>query len=480
MGLTLIDTISTDRFAGVKNRSIIEQGRANALDLLLSGGSLEEVATAMLEGIELAHGSMRCAVLMVNPDNITLQPLVAPNLPATFTQSLNNFPIAENSGCCGAAVFNRAPVFVDNVYTHPNWENTRADARKAGVHACWSYPVISPDGEIYGSLAAFFTETRTPTDEEINALEYEAKILSIIIERSRNIDAIKKANSDLEFRVKERTRELSESNMLLNKALEQRNEVRLQLLEMENMAALGTMMSSLTHEINTPIGVAITASTYLKAMQQSSQDMFNDNTLKRSDLEAFYAECNEASDIIERNLNRTSQLIRTFKQLSVDQHSQEARPLNLCLYIDEVLLSLKPRLKRYGHVFCIDVNADLEIRSNPGALSQILINLIMNSAQHAFEAGESGQITIKARLETDSQLNHHLFLAYSDNGKGMTEHTVSNIYKPFFTSARHAGGTGLGMHICYNLAVEALNGSIDCESSVGKGTKIILRFPVEL
>ena len=166
--------------------------------------------------------------------------------------------------------------------------------------------------------------------------------------------------------------------------------------------------------------------------------------------------------------------------LKIDQHSQEARPLNLCSYIDEVLLSLKPRLKRYGHVFCIDVNANLDIRSNTGALSQILINLIMNSAQHAFEVGERGQITIKARLETDSHNSQYLVLVYSDNGKGMTEHTVSNIYKPFFTSARHNGGTGLGMHICYNLAVEALQGSIDCESTMGKGTKIILRFPVEI
>ena len=478
MRLKLIDNTSTDRLANVKNRSLIEQGRANALDLLLSGGSLEDVATAMLEGVELAHGEMRCAVLLVNDNKVTLNPLVAPNLPDSFIQTLNNFPIAENSGCCGAAVFNREPVFIEDVYTHPNWENNRASARKANIHTCWSYPLIAPDGEIYGSLAAFFSEARKPTEEEVDTLEYEAKILSIIIERARNIEAIKQSNLALESRVKERTRELSESNALLNKALDQRNEVRLQLLEMENMAALGTMMSSLTHEINTPIGVAITASTYLKAMQQRSLEMFKANSLKRSDLQAFYNECEEASDIIERNLNRTSQLIRTFKQLSVDQHSQEPRPLNLCAYIDEVLLSLKPRLKRFGHIFCIDVNANLEIRSNPGALSQILINLIMNSSQHAFAQGERGHITIKARIETDSHIENHLILEYKDNGKGMADHTIANIYKPFFTSARHNGGTGLGMHICYNLAVEALNGSIDCESKLGKGTKFILRFPI--
>ncbi|MBT0585499.1 sensor histidine kinase [Alteromonas oceanisediminis] len=478
MRLKLIDNSAADKFAKLKNRSVIEQGRANALDLLLSGGSLEDVATAMLEGVELADTSMRCAVLLANDDGLTLTPLVAPSLPASFIKALQRHPISESGGSCGAAVYHRKAVFVDDVYSHPNWEALRADARKAGIHSAWSHPLVSPDGKLYGTLAAYFTHAKAPTSEDTDALEYEAKILSIIIERAENIAALKQANADLEQKVSERTRDLSQSNALLSKALDQRNEVRLQLLEMENMAALGTMMSSLTHEINTPIGVAITASTYLKAMQQKSETLFKKNGLRRSDLEAFYQECAEASDIIERNLNRTSQLIRTFKQLSTDQHSQQARPVNLCGYIDEVLLSLKPRLKRIGHVFCIDVNANLEIQSNPGALSQILINLIMNSTNHGFEPGERGQITIRARVENDAQTQQHLVLEYSDNGKGMTEHTVANIYKPFFTNARHNGGTGLGMHICYNLAVEALQGSIDCVSSLGKGTKFTLRFPI--
>jgi signal transduction histidine kinase len=479
MRLQLIKNASTDRLAKIENRSVIEQGRANALDLLVAGASLPEVASAMLEGMELAHEGMRCGVLLVNDDNITLSPLVAPSFGDKFVEILQNFPISSNSGCSGVAVFHRKPIFVENVFEHPNWENLRAIARRSGIVACWAHPLMSPEGDVYGALSAYFTEIRKPTQADIDALEYEAKVLSIIIERANNVEALKKANEQLEKRVVERTQELSEANVMLSKALDQRNEVRSQLLEMENTAALGTMMSSLTHEINTPIGVAITASTYLKAMQQKSKGLFDNDSLKRSDLEAFYQECSEASEIIERNLSRTSQLIKTFKQLSTDQHSQEQRPINLCAYIDEVLLSLKPRLKRFGHVFCIDVNADLEIKSNPGALSQILINFIMNSAIHAFDPGVSGRITIKARIEQDSLLQKHLILTYKDNGRGMNEHTVANIYKPFFTNARHNGGTGLGMHICYNLAIDVLRGSIDCESKLGKGTTFVLKFPIQ-
>ncbi|MDM7859506.1 GAF domain-containing sensor histidine kinase [Alteromonas sp. ASW11-36] len=478
MRLKLIDNADTDRLAQIKSRSVIEQGRANALDQLICGASLKEVMEILVKRLEAIHPSARFSIMLVDPGNMTLSPLVAPSLSETFINALQHFPISATSGCCGAAVFTRQPVYVDNVFEHPNWQSFVSHARDANIVACWSQPLIGPDNQVYGSLAAFADESSAPTEEDSELLCYEAELLSLIIARSRNIEALKLSREELEHRVEERTKEFTEANLMLSKALDQRNEVRSQLLEMENMAALGTMMSSLTHEINTPIGVAITAATYLKAMQVKSKELFDSRNLKRSDLASFYQECGEASEIIERNLTRTSHLIRTFKQLSTDQHSQEPRPINLCGYIDEVLLSLKPRLKRFGHIFCIDVNTDLEIQSNPGAISQILINLIMNSAQHAFEPHERGHITIKAKIEVDRHLNEQLVMVYRDNGKGMTDHTVANIYKPFFTSARATGGTGLGMHICYNLAVDVLRGSIDCESKLGKGTTFTLRIPL--
>ncbi|WP_100656614.1 GAF domain-containing sensor histidine kinase [Alteromonas flava] len=472
------ESVSTEQITQLKNRSAVEIGRAKALDQLISGAPLKTVAHTMLQGIEEAHPGARCIIMLLNEDKITLSPLVAPSFSSDLVKAFANFPVGANSGCCGAAVFHKKPVYVANVQTSKDWQPVAAIAKQARLKACWSTPLISPEGEVYGSLALYPSERREPSEDDIYALDYEAKILSVIIERSRMISALKKSHNELELRVAERTKELSEANVLLSKALDQRNEVRMQLLEMENMAALGTMMSSLTHEINTPIGVAITAATYLRAMQQKSKTLFEQNALKRSDLEAFYLECGEASEIIERNLARTSQLITTFKQLSTDQHSQEPRSINVIDYIDEILLSLKPRLKRFGHLFCLDVNPALEIQTNPGALGQILINLIMNSAIHAFEPGQRGRITIRGRIDNSHDQNAHLLLDYRDNGKGMSEHTVANIYKPFFTNARNNGGTGLGMHICYNLAVDVLKGTLDCESVLGKGTLFRLRIPV--
>lgn len=475
--LKIVESQDLSSFSHLRRHDAIEKGRANALDLLVKGRPLEDVISQLIFSLEGSTEGLRCGVLLLNDDQRTLSPFVMPSMPKEFITATKNLPVSPDAGCCGAAVFHRKFVFAENVQEHANWIDFKDDARKAGIEACWSYPVISPDGEIFGCFSVYFSVPHMPDQDDLDSIKYEAKIVSIILERARNIEQLKKANVTLEQRVEERTKALTETNTLLKKALEQRNEVQTQLVEMENMAALGTMMSSLTHEINTPVGVAITAISHLRTIQDNSVRLFKSGELKKSDLERFYKECQESSEIIERNLNRSTQLIKTFKQLSLDQHSQDVRQINLCGYFDEILLSLKPRLKRTRHQFCIDIDPSMNIVSNPGAISQLLINLIMNSAQHGFSEDMVGHISLKAKRIEDQIYGDSLELIYRDNGRGMNEHTVENIYKPFFTMARRSGGSGLGMHICYNLVVKVLGGQIDCHSKPGKGVEFRIIFP---
>ena len=153
-----------------------------------------------------------------------------------------------------------------------------------------------------------------------------------------------------------------------------------------------------------------------------------DQQLTKSELELFYQECHESTDIILRNLMRVDTLINSFKQLSIDQHSQEIRHFGLCNYVFEILLTLKPKLKTKPYKFCTDIPTDLRIISNPGAISQLLINLIMNSAQHTFEPGYSGQIIIQEKTASDHKGKQFLQLDYQDNGKEMSQETIENIY----------------------------------------------------
>ena len=477
--LKIVENREISNFDHLRRHNAIEHGRANALDLLVKGEPLQEVLSQIIFSLENSTEGLMCGILLVNEDKASLSPFVAPSLPQSYVQALHNVPIGPDVGCCGAAAYSRNLVFTNDVENHPNWLDFKAEARQAGVASCWSYPIISPDGELFGTFSMYFEESVLPDQDDIDSLHYESKIVAIILERARNIDQLKQANAHLEQRVTERTKELTEANHLLKKALEQRNEVQTQLIEMENMAALGTMMSSLTHEINTPVGVAITAISHLNAIQACASGTFEKGEMKKSDLQRFFQECQESCDIIERNLLRSTQLIKTFKQLSIDQHSQDARSINLCGYIDEILLSLKPRLKRTKHQFCIDIDPELTVQSNPGAISQLLINLIINSAQHGFSNSEVGHILLKARVVDYPIYGKALALTYRDNGKGMSENTVENIYKPFFTLARHSGGSGLGMNICYNLVVKVLKGQIDCHSKLGKGVEFRIVIPLQ-
>ncbi|MBW1899261.1 MAG: HAMP domain-containing histidine kinase, partial [Deltaproteobacteria bacterium] len=181
----------------------------------------------------------------------------------------------------------------------------------------------------------------------------------------------------------------------------------------------------------------------------------------------------ESSSIIHKNLNRAADLIKSFKQVAVDQSGEVKRKFKLKRYTDELFISLRPKLKKTPHKIRFNCPEDLEIDSYPGIYSQIITNFILNSLNHGFEEGEEGLITIDIKKD-----GGELLVEYSDNGKGMEEETFKKIFDPFFTTSRGLGGTGLGMHIVYNLVTLTLGGKIKCFSLPGEGTTFLIRIPV--
>jgi len=173
------------------------------------------------------------------------------------------------------------------------------------------------------------------------------------------------------------------------------------------------------------------------------------------------------------NLVRAPDLIKSFKQVAVDQSNDEKRKILVKEYLDEILLSLRPRLKRTKHKIIINCDEMLEIFTYPGFLSQIITNFIMNSLIHAFNDDEAGEIVIDFLLENDI-----LKFIYIDNGKGIPVEHLGKIYEPFFTTKRNEGGTGLGLNIIYNIVTQKLGGTIECESEVGKYTKFTVKIPL--
>jgi len=286
---------------------------------------------------------------------------------------------------------------------------------------------------------------------------------------------LNKSYEELEAKVLERTAELSVAKGSAEQSLSQLQQAQKQLVETEKMAALGGLVAGIAHEINTPVGVGITAATHLQGKLDDLLKDFHAGTMKKSDLEKFLDSSNETIGITVVNLNRAAELIASFKQVAVDQSSDDRRRFNLKKYIDEVLLSLKHEYKRTKHRIEVVGADDVEVDSCPGALSQIATNLLMNSLIHAYEKDDEGHIVFNV-----SRNNGTAVLTYSDNGKGIPKENLPKIFDPFFTTRRGKGGSGLGMHIVYNLVNGKLSGKITCESEVAKGTTFNIAFPTNM
>ncbi|MEP3116256.1 HAMP domain-containing sensor histidine kinase [Nisaea sp.] len=243
------------------------------------------------------------------------------------------------------------------------------------------------------------------------------------------------------------------------------------------MASLGSLVAGVAHEINAPIGTALTASTHVREETLKIGAAFSSNTVKRSQLDGYLAIADEGSKIIETNLDRAAELIRSFKQVAVDQSSEERRSFNFDSYLSEVIQSLKPQLRVYPNVdLVLDAGANVVIDSFPRAFSQVFSNLLLNALTHAFDQEQEGggQVVIRTILIGDQ-----VRISFEDNGRGMSAAVSDRVFEPFFTTRRGSGGSGLGMHIVYNLVTTKLAGTIRCFSNLGEGTRFDITLPIK-
>lgn len=265
---------------------------------------------------------------------------------------------------------------------------------------------------------------------------------------------------------------LTTTNKELKNSIFELNKAKERLLESEKMASLGMLSAEVSHEINTPIGISITsASCLIDLLSRLKQDL-DQQKLSKKDVESFIDNAHKSTEILISNLNRSSDLITSFKHVAVDQISDKIRLIVLSKYIDEIIQSLHPKLKRTNHCIRVHCDENIEISSHPGAIAQIIINLIMNSIIHGFENINRGEITIDISLH--QQMLH---FDYKDNGHGLTKDQVEKLFIPFYTTKGNQGGTGLGTHIIHNLVVDTLNGSIEIRNTDDIGLSYHIEFP---
>jgi signal transduction histidine kinase len=268
--------------------------------------------------------------------------------------------------------------------------------------------------------------------------------------------------------------ELRASKEKAETALLELNAAQQNLIDAERLAALGGLVAGVAHEVNNPIGISLTvASSFARRTEMFEAELKSDGQLRRSQLEEFVRTSRDAAQQLVANLHRAGELIQSFKQVAVDRSHAERREFSLSEATDQIIASLRPVLKKASIALSVDVPDGLLIDGYPGSYGQILTNLFLNAANHAFGDGRSGTISISARPRGNDDVE----IIFADNGAGMTPDVQRQAFDPFFTTRRNEGGTGLGLHIVYNLVTQQLGGRMMLDSRVGQGTTFRIIMP---
>lgn len=318
----------------------------------------------------------------------------------------------------------------------------------------------------------------TPIVEELNQVYEQVNDYIETIKRSNQALSISQAeihalNEQLEEKVKQRTEALNIKTQEAVSALSNLKSAQKQLIEQEKHASLGRLVAGIAHEINTPLGISITASSYLEGEVKTIAEQLATNALSKAELERSLDAIKESCFILTANLHRTAELVASFKQVSVDQASEQKREIELNTYIEDIIRTLQPRFNNTSIAIALKQNTEtITIDCYPGAIAQVVTNIIENARIHAFDNLEKGLITLSL-----SCCNEWVELSISDNGKGMPKTVSDAIFDPFFTTNRDSGGSGLGMHLVFNMVSQQLDGTIVCTSQINKGTQFIIRLP---
>ena len=281
-------------------------------------------------------------------------------------------------------------------------------------------------------------------------------------------------NSTLENRVLERSSELALANKELLATLQTLKQTQNELIATEKMASLGSLVAGVAHELNTPIGNSLLASTTLiDRINEFERDMTK-GVLLRSKLVVYLQEISQGCELIAGSLHRAANLINSFKQVAVDQTNDQRRFFDLQQVLQDILSTYAPRLRLANCTATLDVHGVFNLDSYPGSVGQVISNLINNALIHAFEGRDNGTIKIGATMLDEGWVE----IDFSDNGVGMSDHVLRHVFDPFFTTKMGKGGSGLGMNIVYNIVLGMLGGRIDIQTAIGKGTSVKILLPL--
>jgi len=463
-------------------------GQAQLLEMIALGAPLNDTLNRLTRLIEEQSDGLFCTIMLLE-DGKHLRAVAGPSMPPGYLPTFDGVAIGPATGSCGTAMYTKRTVIVTDICSDPLWAQYRDAVAPFGFRACWSTPILLDRDTVLGSFAMYYREVRSPGPEELELINVATHIAGIAIERKRSEEILRRHQDELEDQVRQRTEELfvqkekaeaavvalSKTNGELAGVLNTLKAAQEELVQNKKLAGLGALVSGISHELNTPIGNCLMAASTLGDQTKAFSAQFAEQgSVKRSDLNTYFDEAKKASDMLSRNLHRAAELLARFRQVAVDQTNLERRNFMLDTTIDNIVLTLKTRMKKLPFTIEQHVPGHLQFDSYPGQLGQVLSGLAENALLHGFDGRDAGKISISAEREQDDWVT----LTVSDDGNGIPAENMERIFDPFFTTRLGRGGSGLGLNIAYNIVSGVLGGAIKAESEPGNGTKIIMTLPL--
>ncbi|WP_421201579.1 GAF domain-containing sensor histidine kinase [Aeromonas enteropelogenes] len=360
---------------------------------------------------------------------------------------------------CERVMDTRQELLVPNALKDPEWDHN-PDIKLGMISYC-GLPLCWPDGRIFGTICVLSREEN----------DYGGLYRQLLWQFRDSVQQSMHTLYD-NIRLQETQEDLEQHKAQLTQTLDSLKKTQEELIHTETLAALGAMVAGISHELNTPIGNALIATTALQERTRQLAAQLGAQTIRRSTLEEFIKATQEMSELALQAITQSAKLVKSFKQVAIDQTSESRRSFDLKRLIDDNLANLKAG-QGYDRVIMQNtVSEGLLCDTYPGPLSQVLLNLAHNAAVHGIGARQDGRIVISAYQDKET-----ICLEVLDNGQGMTPNVLAHIFDPFFTTTLGKGGSGLGLSICRRIATSVLGGSLTVRSAPGEGSCFTLTFP---
>jgi len=448
----------------------LEEGRNHVLRLVASNESLELILNELCYKAQAYNAEMLCSILRLDNNKKTLHPIASTSsLPESYCQALEGLAIGVGVGSCGTSAFLKKRVIVEDINIHPYWVQYKSLALNAGLQACWSEPIIGADGAVFGTFAMYYSTPQTPTEEDLKFIEVSANLAAVVFENDSNRNKLLTANAQLKQTVDERNIELEKLNASLQASIKENSKQYNLNINNEKMLTTTSLICGLSHEISTPVGTAMTATSVAEDKLEVLSEKVLKGNLSRVDFINTLSELKNTLDISKNSLIKASELLHRFKGVNTFDYSKGKVIFSMKTFLSEIKQALSPILGKHQlHIQCDNIT----VLSSKDIFWQIFFNLIENSIIHGFKELEFGVIQINV-----TESNNEICINYQDNGQGTLAVYSTKIFEPFFTSNRNKNSLGLGLNIINNLITHNLQGKIELiESPIG--IRFNITFPM--